>query len=158
MPSGPDRCESAWGTGKNSKRDSADEIMQSSSQTAASQSLANEIVDQIESVLGEAEEKVRPLELDPYRSRLFELFVMADAAGFLTEGAEIDLTADEILRELAQRWGLATAAQQSFHEQRRLPPEHLGKMRLLWSFLRMWMEWTYAWQRWPEFHGNRCTQ
>ena len=25
-------------------------------------------------------------------------------------------------------------------------------MRLLWSVMRMWMEWTYAWQRWAEFH------
>ena len=132
--------------------------MQSSSQMTASQSLAKEIVRQIESLLLEAEEKVRPLELDPYRSRLFELFVMADAAGFLVEDAEIDLTADEILRLLAERWGLATAAQQSFQDRRRLPPEHLGKMRLLWSFLRMWMEWTYAWQRWPEFHGARSQQ
>jgi len=25
-------------------------------------------------------------------------------------------------------------------------------MRMLWSFLRMWMEWAYAWERWSEFH------
>ena len=31
-------------------------------------------------------------------------------------------------------------------------PAHLQKMRSLWSIMRMWMEWTYAWQRWPEFH------
>ena len=30
--------------------------------------------------------------------------------------------------------------------------EQLAKVRLLWSFMRMWMEWTYAWKRWDEFH------
>ena len=33
-----------------------------------------------------------------------------------------------------------------------LPPAQLSKLRVLWAFMRMWMEWTYAWQRWNEFH------
>jgi hypothetical protein len=44
-------------------------------------------------------------------------------------------------------------AQESVARQARLPPEQLAQMRALWSFLRMWMEWTYAWQRWREFHS-----
>ncbi len=123
--------------------------------TSPARELARDILDRIESILLEAEEKVRPLEIDPYRGQLFELFVMADAAGFLKEDADIDLTADEILKKLAQRWGLDQAARRSFEQQTKLPPEHLSKMRMLWAFLRMWMEWTYAWQRWPEFHDER---
>ena len=91
--------------------------------------------------------------MDPHRAQLFELFVTADAAGLIDEDSEPDLTADGVARELSLRWNLATAAQMSVQRQSKLPPEHLSKMRLLWSFMRMWMEWTYAWQRWGEFHG-----
>ena len=47
---------------------------------------------------------------------------------------------------------LADVAQASVSRQEKLPTESLGRMRMLWSFLRMWMEWGYAWERWPEFH------
>jgi hypothetical protein len=30
----------------------------------------------------------------------------------------------------------------------------LKRLKLLSSFIRMWMEWTYAWQRWHEFHDE----
>ena len=33
-----------------------------------------------------------------------------------------------------------------------MPADQLAKMRLLWSVMRMWMEWDYAWERWAEFH------
>jgi hypothetical protein len=49
---------------------------------------------------------------------------------------------------------LADAAQNSHGQQEKMAPKHVGKMRLLWSLMRMWMEWTYAWERWPEFHQN----
>ncbi len=123
-------------------------------QTTVSRDLANNLLSEIESLISEAEQATRPLEIDPYRSRLFELFVTADAGGFLIEDSDPDLTADGVGRELAQRWGLASAAEQSFSQQQRLPPEHLAKMRMLWSFMRMWLEWTYAWQRWNEFHAS----
>ena len=73
---------------------------------------------------------------------------------FLLEVSEPDLTADGLCRSLAQRWGLAEATRDSFEQQAKLPSQHLAKMRLLWSLMRMWMEWTYAWQRWPEFHRD----
>ena len=64
----------------------------------------------------------------------------------------MDLTADGISRQLASRWNLADVAQGSVSRQEKLPSESLGRMRMLWSFLRMWMEWAYAWERWSEFH------
>jgi hypothetical protein len=121
-------------------------------------SLAKGIVAQIDWLVCEAEQAKRPLEIDPYRGRLFELFVMADAAELTkahdseNESNEPDLSADGLCRLLAARWNLADAARESFSSQSRLPPEHLARMRLLWSVMRMWMEWSYAWQRWAEFH------
>jgi hypothetical protein len=126
--------------------------------TSHEPSLANSILDQIESVVQEAEQAGRPLEIDPYRPRLFELFVMADAGDLLKESTseeepkKLDLTSDGLCRALAERWNLSDAVRQSNASQTRLPPAHLARMRLLWSVMRMWMEWTYAWQRWAEFH------
>jgi len=115
--------------------------------------LAADIVDRIESLLLDAEATTRPLELDPYRDKLFELFVTAHAAGLISgDVADGDLTADGISRHLAARWNLADVAQVSVSRQEKLPLESLGRMRMLWSFLRMWMEWAYAWERWSEFH------
>jgi hypothetical protein len=114
--------------------------------------LATDIVDRIESLLLDAETTMRPLELDPYRGKLFELFVTAQAAGLMAEGGETDLTADGVSGHLASRWNLADVAQASVSRQEKLPTESLGRMRMLWSFLRMWMEWGYAWERWAEFH------
>ena len=114
--------------------------------------LAGDIVDRIESLLIDAEATTRPRESDPYRDKLFELFVTAHAAGLVSEDADSDLTADGISRQLASRWNLADVAQGSVSRQEKLPSESLGRMRMLWSFLRMWMEWAYAWERWSEFH------
>lgn len=125
--------------------------------SSASQALANDIIQRVAKLVSEAEAEVKPLELDPYRSRLFELFVMADAAGFVSEEAEIDLTADNLCRELAKNWGLTEATQQSMNEQEKLPQDQVSKMRTLWSVLRLWMEWDYAWKRWDEFHPNEST-
>lgn len=120
--------------------------------------LAERIVSQVESLVREAEAENKPLEVDPYRGRLFELFVTAEGAGHLEPDAEPDLSADGLCRLLAERWGLADAARQSFEQQQRLPREQLVKMRLLWSVMRMWMEWAYAWSRWDEFHGPKPEQ
>jgi hypothetical protein len=116
------------------------------------QFLASGIVDRVETLLAEAEAAGKPLEVDPYRGQLFELFVTAEGAGYLQEGSEPDLSSDGLCRILAQRWGLADAARESFAHQTKLPSADLAKMRLLWSVMRMWMEWTYAWSRWSEFH------
>jgi hypothetical protein len=117
--------------------------------------LADRIIDRLEELIIEAERLTKPLELDPYRGQLFELFVTAEGAGYLRSGHEPDLSADGLCRLLGARWGLASAAKEAMTQQTRMPQEHLSKMRLLWSVMRMWMEWDYAWQRWPEFHTEQ---
>ena len=128
--------------------------MSTSNQDVGAEALASEIVARVEALLLDAERTTKPLELAPYREQLFELFVMAEASGFLVEDAEPDLTADAISHRLAQRWNLASVAQDSVERQEKISDESLGRLRMLWSFLRMWMEWTYAWQRWSEFHDG----
>jgi hypothetical protein len=59
------------------------------------------------------------------------------------------------MQTLAVKWGLRSAAQSSVRENSPMAPEHMAKMRGLWSMMRMWMEWTYAWDRWEEFHRGR---
>ena len=116
------------------------------------QMVANQIIEDLERIVLDANQATKPLELPPYRPQLFEVFARATATGLVTEDAEPDLTADGVLKTLAERWGLTSAMRDSFSQQAKLPPEHLAKMRLLWSLLRMWMEWTYAWDRWAEYH------
>ena len=118
------------------------------------QSLGLNLIDRIEELLLKCEAAGAPLELDPQRSGLFELFVMADAAGFLADDSEPDLTSDGVAKELARRWELARAGGPDQFQPAKMPPEQLAKVRLIWSFMRMWMEWTYAWQRWSEFHDH----
>ena len=107
-------------------------------------SLIDNVIAQIQAIIEEAEEKVRPLEMEPFRGRLFELFVVADGAGLLDENAELSLTSDEIARVLADRWDLRESDAAAKLASGSMAGESLSKMRLLWSFLRMWMEWTYA--------------
>lgn len=123
-------------------------------QMTVGEQLAQDIINRIETLILEAEQKQKPLEIDPYRKNLFELFVMAEATGFILQQEESapDLSCDGVGQELAQRWNLASALRESMGGQTQLPGEQLSKMRLMWSFMRMWMEWTYAWQRWEEFH------
>lgn len=120
--------------------------------------LALDLVHQIDDLLQDAAGNGKPIEIDPHRARLFELFVMADAAGFLEEGAAQDLSCDAIARKLAARWDLAKNMGGTLPQPTNLPPEQLGRLRLLWSFMRMWMEWTYAWQRWDEFHTQPAAE
>jgi len=121
--------------------------------TTTGSSLIVKILDEIEDISLKCEEVDRPLELDPAREQLFQLFVMAEGSGLLEEDEPV-LSAENLCVELADRWQLAAATKESFFSQQKLPPEQLSKMRLLWSLMRMWMEWTYAWRRWPEFHAN----
>lgn len=114
--------------------------------------LAQRIVDQVDGIISRAEAGTKPLEIDPFRKQLFELFVVADGAGLTEDGADPDLSADGLCRNLSERWGLKSAAEQSLSHQSRLGDEQLARMRSLWSVMRMWMEWTYAWNRWNEFH------
>jgi hypothetical protein len=122
--------------------------------TPRSPVLAHDILNRVENVIRAAEQAVRPVEVDPYRGQLFELFVMADAAGYTQPESPVDLSSDGVCHALAERWGLADAARDSFTSQTKLPPDQLARMRSLWSVMRMWMEWEYAWSRWAEFHGG----
>lgn len=121
--------------------------------TTTRSSLIEKLLDEIEEICLKSEEADRPLELEPAREQLFQLFVMAEGAGLLEEEEPV-LGAEDLCAELADRWQLAAATRESFFSQQKLPPEQLSKMRLLWSLMRMWMEWTYAWHRWSEFHRD----
>ncbi|MEY4189057.1 MAG: hypothetical protein RIT02_4091 [Planctomycetota bacterium] len=125
------------------------------------------LLTEVESLILEAQAATRPLELQPFRGRLFEQFVAADRSGLIPDEAaaapfddadeddpDLQLTADTLCRLLARRWGLDMAAREAQAMQTRLPAEQLERMRLLWSVMRMWMEWSYAWQRWAEFHAG----
>ena len=114
--------------------------------------LATRILDRLEEIIQLAERETKPLELDPLRTELFELFVTANGAGYTEEESDPDLTAEGLCRTLGSRWGLADAAKSAVESSGRIPATHLSKMRLLWSLMRMWMEWSYAWDRWEEFH------
>ncbi len=128
--------------------------------------VAGDILNGLEALLNEAQEATKPLEIDPYRSRLFELFVTADGAQLIRDDRQAgleddpeaddptDLSADGICRSLARRWGLDMAARESTASQSRMSTDQVEQMRLLWSVMRMWMEWSYAWRRWNEFHGS----
>ena len=116
------------------------------------QILAADLLNRLDALIRDADQQTKPLELEPYRSQLFELFVIADASGLMRDESVPDLSPEGLSRELGERWGLKSAARSSQTMLNKLSPEHLSKMRLLWSFLRMWMEWQYAWSRWVEFH------
>ena len=128
--------------------------------------VAKDILRGIENLIKEAESATRPLEIDLYRSRLFEFFVTADGAGLIPDEQSIPvkpstdedqenvLSSDNLCRILAQRWGLDMAAREAAATQTRMGQEQVERMRLLWSVVRMWMEWSYAWKRWAEFHDS----
>ena len=129
------------------------------------QTVARGIVRGIDELIQDARGAVKPLEVDPFRARLFEMFVTADGAGLIPDDStqssshgfegepnECDLSADGLCRLLAGKWGLDMVARESAVAQTRLPKEQLEQMRLLWSVMRMWMEWSYAWRRWSDFH------
>lgn len=128
--------------------------MPQSHEPVSLEELEQQILNQIDALITEAETHHRPLEIDPARSRLFELFVTSEGAGCLKEGSVPDLSAEGICAALSERWGLKEAAQGAVRDQSQIPPGQLARMRSLWSVMRMWMEWTYAWHRWPEFHGE----
>lgn len=113
--------------------------------------LAQDLINRIEQLILQAERETVPLEVDPQRQRLFYMFAEAEAAGFLSDESPIDLTCDAMARHLAERWNLRDLGQ-AISQPTRLPPTQLNRLRVLWSFMRLWMEWTYAWQRWHEFH------
>jgi len=117
--------------------------------------LATRIVDRIDELIRQAEQETKPLELDPVRGQLFELFVTANGAGYTDDESTPDLTADGLCRTLSERWGLADAAKSAVQSNGRMANDQLSKMRLLWSVMRMWMEWNYAWSRWHEFHRDQ---
>lgn len=117
-------------------------------------SLIEHVATQLQAVVDEAEANTKPLELEPYRGRLFELFVLANGAGLTDEEVEPNLSSDAVARILAERWGLRQEVNSSAAAARAMSNDGVAKMRLLWSLLRMWMEWCYAWDRWAEFHAD----
>ena len=100
----------------------------------------------------EASQATRPLEMEPARSQLFAIFVESYQAGLVSDSVNPNLTADGLCSALSTRWGLKDTVQESVKSQAKLSSEQLSQMRSLWSVMRMWMEWTYAWNRWIEFH------
>ncbi len=121
----------------------------------AQQQLMEDLINRVEIVITEAEKKHRAIETEPHRGNLFEVFVMAEGAGLLGED-EPNLDAEKIVAVLAERWGLKQQAVDVMANRAAdLGKDNLSKMRLLLAVIRMWMEWTYAWSRWPEFHGGK---
>jgi hypothetical protein len=51
--------------------------------------IAREILNGLETLIQEAQANTRPLEVDPYRSRMFEFFVTADGAGLIKDDREV---------------------------------------------------------------------
>jgi len=133
-------------------RSESEEMPPADAATRVRRGRARDLVDRVEKLALEAEAAVRPLETDPYRARLFELFAEASLCGFLVEGNDPDLTCDALARQLAMRWNLEDSVRRSHETQTRIAEASLHRMRLMWSVLRMWMDWTYAWERWDEFH------
>ena len=117
-------------------------------------SLIEQIASQLQEVVDEAEANTKPLEMEPYRGRLFELFVLADGAGLTDEEVEPNLTSDAVARILAERCGLRQEVSSSAEAAKAISNDGVAKMRLLWSLLRMWMEWCYAWDHWAQFHDE----
>lgn len=129
-----------------------------SASTRTERMLADQLLDTLNELLLDAEAQAKPLEVDPFRSRVFELFVTAHGAGYLKPDAVDDLSADGLCREFGQRWGLSQALRGSAEPSAAIQSEHVAKLRLLWSLMRLWMEWSYAWDRWPEFHRESSNQ
>ena len=120
---------------------------------------AEELLAQVEAVLQECEAKTRPPEVIPYRDQLFALFAAAFDAGLTGDpddrepgDAAEDLSADGLCKALGEKWGLAAAAQANPGDGPALSAAHVAKLRLLWSLMRMWMDWDLAWRRWPDYH------
>ncbi len=130
------------------------DTIQMPQQHSSQSEIEQQILDKVDSIISDCEANGKPLELDPARTRLFETFVIAEAANCVGDTAEPDLSADGLCKSLAERWGLQEAAQESMVNQTQLQGEQLTKMRSLWAVMRMWMEWTYAWERWAEFHAD----
>lgn len=120
--------------------------------------LAESLLDRVDSILMAAVQQDRPIEMEPFRSQLFEAFVTADGAGLLESDADPDLRAEALCLRMGERWELTSAMKASAEQQQQLPADHLKKMRILWSVLRLWMEWDYAWKRWPEFHQDSLAE
>ena len=56
------------------------------------QTLAADLLDRLDALILDAERQTKPLELEPYRSQLFELFVIADASGLMRDDSVPDLS------------------------------------------------------------------
>lgn len=123
-------------------------------QSPSAAATTRKLLDRVEDIMLEASQATRPLELEPARSQLFALFVEAYVGGLVVDGTDPNLTADGLCAALSSRWGLKDTVQESVKSQSKLSGDQLAQMRSLWSVMRMWMEWTYAWDRWAEHHPS----
>ena len=128
-------------------------LQKSEEESLARENLVQELVNRIEGIITAAEAKTRPLEVEPYRGNLFAVFVEADQAGLLTEKTP-NMTSEAITKILAGRWKLKEVVELAGQQKGAVSDDNLRKMQLLWSVLRLWMEWSYAWSRWAEFHAK----
>ena len=110
------------------------------------------VLDRVEDIMLEAAKTTRPLELDPARRDLFLQFVDSYRQGLVNDEMASNLTADGLCAALSSRWGLKDTVQDTMKQKAPLSGDQLAQMRSLWSVMRMWMEWTYAWDKWAEFH------
>ena len=120
--------------------------------SAPHSAVIRKLLDRVEDIMLEAAKTTRPLELDPARKDLFQLFVDSYRAGLVSDEVEPNLTADGLCAALSTRWGLKDTVQDTMKQKAPLTGDQLAQMRSLWSVMRLWMEWTYAWDRWVEFH------
>ena len=67
---------------------------------------------------------------------------------------DAERSADDLFRRIGERWRLPEATRASAEGQQQLASAHRARMLVLWSAVRLWMEWQYAWDRWPEFHAS----
>ena len=129
-----------------------DDAPDSGAEPSKPERLADLITEQLATLVDAAIEANHPIEVDPLRGQIFELFVAAEAAGLVDEDSGQPLASGELTRRLGIRWNLGDAMEQVDGDQSKLSPVDLDRVRRLWSLLRMWLEWSYAWKRWPEFH------
>ncbi len=116
-------------------------------------SLITHLVDRAETVIKAAEAANYPLEMDPYRAQLFDIFALAEASGLLIEMGP-HLQADALAERLSERWNLKAIGEAGLKLSATSNDPVMRRVQLLWSACRLWMAWTYAWERWDFYHSD----
>lgn len=115
--------------------------------------LISHLVDRAETVIKAAEAANYPLEMDPFRAQLFDIFALAEASGLLIE-MEPHLQADALAEKLSERWNLKAIGEAGLKLSATSNDPVMRRVQLLWSACRLWMAWTYAWERWDFYHSD----